>query len=89
MLWFVCSLKVTMRSDNAPDMVQVLGRALAALCSSGVESAFAEGSVLYDTQTNGAAECARKRVQGIVRARLFGLERQLRARVPLDYPAIT
>ena len=89
MLCFVCSSKVAMRSDNAPNMVQVLGRALAALCSSGVESAFAEGSVLYDTQTNGAAECARKRVQGIVRARLFGLERQLRARVPLDYPAIT
>ena len=89
MLWFVCSSKVTMRSDNAPDMVQVLGRALAALCSSGVESAFAEGSVLYDTQTSGAAECAGKQVQGIVRARLFGLERKLRARVPLDYPAIT
>ena len=59
-----------MRSNNAPDMV-------AALRSSGVEPVFAEGSVPYDIQTNGAAACAGKRVQGMVRARLFGPERQL------------
>ena len=80
--------KVTKWSDNDPAMVQTVDRTLAPLRSSGVASAFAEGSVSRDTQTHGAAERAGKLVQGMFRARRFGLERQLRTRVPLDHPVV-
>ena len=63
--------------------------ALAALRLAGVKSAVAEGPVPYDHHTNGAAEYAVKPVKGQFCTMLLGLERHLKARVPLDHPIIT
>ena len=63
--------KVTMKSENELAMVQIVCRALAALRNSGVESAFAEGSVPCDTKTSVAAACAEKLVHAMFRARIF------------------
>ena len=56
---------------------------------SGVEQAASEGSVPYDPQTNGAAENAGRLVKGQFRTLLLGLERQLKARIPLTHPIIS
>ena len=68
-------------------MLQVVERTLAALRAAGVDSA-SEGLVPYALQTNGAAENAVRLLKGTLRANLLSLERQLRARIPLDHPIL-
>ena len=88
-LWLGHS-KLTIRGDNELALVQIIiDRALAAVRFAGVESAVAEGSVPYDPHTNGAAENAVKLVKSQFRIMLLGLERNLKARVPLDHPITT
>ena len=79
---------VIIRGDNEPALVQVIAAASAALRSAGVSSAD-EGSVPYDPQTNGAAENAVKLLKGTLRSNQLGLERQIKARVPIDHPILT
>ena len=85
-LWLGHS-KVVIRSDNEPALVQVIERALIALKASGVDAP-REGSVPHDPQTNGAAESAVRLIKGQLRAMLLGLERQIKARTPLDHPIV-
>ena len=59
---------MTIRGYNRQALVQVIDRALAALRLSGVELAFADGSVPYGPQTNCAAESAVKLVKGQFRS---------------------
>ena len=87
-LWLGHS-KLTIGGDNEPALVQIIDRTLAALRLSGVEVAFAEASIPYDPKTHGAAENAVKLVKGKFRTMLLGLERHLKARVPLGHPIIT
>ena len=86
-LWLGHS-RVTIRSDNEPALVQVVGRAVAALKLSGVEHVVEEGSVPYDPQTNGAAESAVRLVKGMFKVLLLGLERAIEARIPFNHPII-
>ena len=80
--------RVTLRSDNEPALVQVVGRAIAALKMSGVSNVVEEGSVPYDPQTNGAAESAVRSIKCMFKVLLLGLERSIGARIPLDHPVI-
>ncbi|MDE0892834.1 MAG: hypothetical protein OSB14_11680, partial [Planctomycetota bacterium] len=86
-LWLGHS-KVTIRADNEPALTLLVERATAALKMSGVETVVNEGSVPYDPQTNGAAENAVRLVKGMFKVLLLGLERELKARVPLDHPVV-
>ena len=86
MLWLGHS-KIVIRSDNEPALVQVFEQSVTGLKAHGVDAA-REGSVPYDPQTNGAADNAVKLIKGQSRALLLGLERQIKARIPLDHPII-
>ena len=80
--------RVTIRADNEPALAQLVLRAIAVLKSSGVENVTEEGSVPYDPQTNGAAENAVRLVKGMFKVLLLSLEREIRARIPLDHPIV-
>ena len=79
--------KIMIRRDNEPAMLQVVERTLAALRAAGVDSD-SEGWAPYDPQTNGAAENAVRLLKGTLRTNLLSLERQIRARIPLDHPIL-
>ena len=80
--------KVVLKGDNGPALVQVIMATVAALKASGVSSATEEGSVPYDPQINGAAEAAVRLFKSTIRANLLSLERQIKARVPIDHPVV-
>ena len=86
-LWLGHS-RATIRSDNEPALVQVVERAMAALKISGVEQVAEESSVPYDPQTNGSAESSGRLGKGMFKALLIGLERDIKARIPLDHPIV-
>ena len=80
--------RMTIRSGNEPALVHVVERAIAALKMSGDLHVVEEGSVPYDHQTTGAAESAVCLAKGMFKALLLGLEREIKARIPLDHPII-
>jgi hypothetical protein len=78
--------RVIVRSDNEPAIVKVVEEVLKTLKITGLDQAAAEGSVPYDPQSNGAAESAVRLLKGSVRTLQLGLERQIRARIPVGHP---
>ena len=72
-LW-LGNANLVIKSDNAPALLQVVGKVVTALKMKWVDVA-SEGSVPYDPQSNGAAENAARRLKGSVRAILMGFEK--------------
>ena len=60
--------RVTLRSDNEPALVALVADAIKGLRMQLLDSAAAEGSAPYDSQTAGAAEVSVKNLKGQVRA---------------------
>ena len=81
--------RVIVRSDNEPAIVKVVEEVLKTLKITGLDQAAAEGSVPYDPQSNGAAESAVRLLKGSVRTLQLGLERQIRARIPVGHPIMS
>ena len=75
---------VIVRSDNEPAIVRLVTDVLAASKVKGLDQAMQEGSIPYDPQSNGAAESAVRLFKGQFRALQLGLERKLKARIPVD-----
>ena len=66
---------VVIRRDNEPSLALVVDNAIRALKASEGVNASWEGSVPYDPQTNGYAEGAVRRLKGMFRTLLLGLEK--------------
>ena len=83
-------VKVILKSDNEPAIVQVIKESLRSIRVDGqVAQAGEEHSVPYDPQTNGSAETGVRLVKGHVRTLKMGLERRLKRRIPPNHPILT
>lgn len=80
--------RFTLRSGNEPALVALLGDALKGLRIQHLDSAAAEGSVLYDPQTAGAAEVSVRNLKCQVRAMHLTLDRFMGKHVPVTHPLI-
>ena len=72
--------RVTIRSDNEPAIVQ-----LVAVTANLRVDVVCEGSIPYGPQSNGAAESAGRLMKGGLRTTQLGLERELRAHIPVGH----
>ena len=80
--------RVTLKSDNEPAIVKLLGEALRELRISGVEQALEEHSPEYDPQSNGSAEVGVRLVKGHFRTLRSCLESKIGHRIPVRHPLI-
>ena len=77
--------RVTVRTDNEPAIVAMIGEALKGLKVNLMDAA-AEGSVPYDPQTNGAAESAVRMAKGMMIVHRRALEKRVQAKIPPTHP---
>ena len=80
--------RVTVRTDNEPAIVAMIGEALKGLKVNLMDAA-AEGSVPYDPQKNGAAESAVRMAKGMMIVHRRALEKRVQAKIPPTHPLMT
>ena len=75
-------VKITLKSDNEPAIVKLLGAALRELRVQGIEQAIEEHSPEFDPRANGSAEVAVRLLKGHLRTLRSGLESQIGFKIP-------
>ena len=81
--------KVTLKSDNEPAIVKLLGEALREHRINGVSQVLEEHSPEYDPQSNGSAEVGVKLLKNHLRTIRSNLENEIGHRIPVRHPLIS